>query len=177
MIQEIFKDIENSNGIYQVSNLGNVRSYNKNKDGKILSAAVNQKGYLIVNLRGDIRKTSVIHRLVAKAFLPNPENKKEVNHINGIKNDNRLDNLEWVTPSENVKHAYSIGLKKAIGKKGKDNILSIPVTQLTLDGIIVGNFAGAKEAARLLGAHQSGISKCCKGENKTAFGFKWQYKL
>ena len=172
---EIFRDIEGYDGLYQVSNLGNIKSYHKYKEGKILRPAIHWKGYGIVVLTGNIRKNCWVHRLVAKAFIPNPENKKEVNHINGIKNDNQLENLEWATSSENMKHAFRTGLAKE--RKGKDNVLSIPVIQLTLDGEFVANYAGAKEAARQIGAQQSGISKCCNGVMKKSFGYKWQYKI
>ena len=172
-MQEIFKDIEGYNGVYQVSNFGNVKSYNKYKNGKILIPYNISSGYLMVQLRGDINKSYLIHRLVAKTFILNPENKREVNHINGDKTDNRLENLEWATPSENMQHALRTGLKK----RGKDDQRSMPVVQLTLENIIVGKYAGAREASRQTGARQSGISKCCNGISKTAFGFKWQYKI
>ena len=174
-MQEIFKDIESYEGVYQISNLGRIKSYFKNEEGKILKSCIHTQGYEMVNLYGDIKKMGFIHRLVAKAFIPNPQNKKEVNHINGIKNDNRLENLEWATRSENELHAHKTGLKKE--SRGKDNALSIPVVQLTLDNVIVANYAGASEAARQIGGHQSDISSCCKGKRKTSLGFKWQYKI
>jgi len=177
---EIFKDIKGYEGLYQVSNLGNVRSYYKDKEGKILSAGLKPEGYKYVNLHSDKNKNFYIHRLVALAFIPNPQNKTQVNHINGIKNDNRLDNLEWATSSENRLHAYKIGLQKGQSinqKKGADNPRSRPVVKLNINGEFIQNYAGVCEAARQIGGHQANISACCKGKTKTAYSFKWQYKI
>jgi hypothetical protein len=174
---EIFKDIEGYDGLYQVSNLGRVKSFNKNKKGKLLTPTFNRKGYTMVHLSGDVNKNITIHRLVAQAFLPNPENKPQVNHINGVKHDNRCENLEWNTPSENLLHAHRIGLAKGHSIKGEYHPLSKPVVQMTLDNIIVSNFAGASEAARQIGINQGGISQCCNGKCRTYYGFKWQYKI
>jgi hypothetical protein len=134
-------------------------------------------GYTQVRLRGDINKTYLLHRLVAQMFLPNPENKPQINHINGNKADNRLENLEWATRSQNMTHAYKMGLAKGHDKRGEQHPLSKPVTQLTLEGEFIANYGGANEAARQLGVHQASVSSCCNGKCKTAHGFKWQYKL
>lgn len=112
--QEIWKDIVGYEGVYQVSNFGNILSlnYNHTKKMKILKPSIDGCGYKIVSLFSNKRKTTkTIHRLVAIAFIPNPLNKPEVNHINGIKSDNNLSNLEWLTISENCKHKYKIGLQ------------------------------------------------------------------
>jgi hypothetical protein len=174
---EIFKEIEGYDGIYQVSNLGNIKSYKKYKEGKILKPNVISSGYEYISLEGKIRKNCILHRLVAKAFIPNPENKKEVNHINGIKTDNRVENLEWSTRSENILHAHRTGLKKGYCVKGKDNPRSKPVIQMTLENIIVGSFESAGEASRHIGAHQTNITCCCRGKQKTAAGFKWEFSI
>jgi hypothetical protein len=102
---EIWKDLIYSG--YQVSNMGNFRSFVKNKDGKQLTCRLFSKNYLRVKIAG---KWMNCHRLVAQMFIPNIYDKPQVNHINGDKGDNRVQNLEWVTQSENLKHAYRLGL-------------------------------------------------------------------
>jgi hypothetical protein len=131
-MQEIWKDIPGYEGIYQVSNFGYFKSFNKqNKINKlkgidtsrILKLRKSRCGYLYTVFSvNSVRKTIKPHRVVASVFLENKDNKPCVNHINGIKSDNRVENLEWVTHSENTIHAVSIGLKK--GVRGSDSHLS-----------------------------------------------------
>jgi len=104
---------------YEVSDKGNFRSFVKNKNGKLLKIVQHyKKQYASVKIAG---KWMSAHRLVAETFISNPHNKPQVNHINGIKDDNRVENLEWTTQSENLKHAYSLGLLPHCDRILRDN--------------------------------------------------------
>jgi len=124
---EVWKDIKGYEGVYQVSSLGRVRSlprkvWNYTKQGRIMSPYKKKNGYLQLSLNGfgKHEKHVYVHRLVADAFVENPQNLKQVNHINFNKEDNRAENLEWVTPQQNIRHFRESALaNKYDGKKAK----------------------------------------------------------
>lgn len=132
---EKFKDIKGYEGLYQISNLGRVKSLRKEqllqksggirvRDEKILSQQKHYKGYLTLKLsKENKQKRYKVHRLVAIAFIPNNENKLQVNHIDGVKSNNKAENLEWCTNLENQKHAAKTGLKKK--KLKREDIIKI----------------------------------------------------
>lgn len=130
---EIWKEVKNYECCYEVSNLGNVRSITRNVErtnpsggksyytykSRMLKSCVTNKGYLRLGLYlNDVKTNHQIHRLVAIAFIDNPENKEQVNHKNGIKTDNRVDNLEWVNNYENFRHSVNLGLQDNAHKYG-----------------------------------------------------------
>lgn len=116
-MKEIWK-VVNDHPKYMISNSGRVMSFKTNNPKIVGTKRLSQKGYYRVGIDG---RRTFVHRLVAEAFIPNPDNKPEVNHINGIKTDNNVQNLEWVTSGENQKHAYKRGLREPIRFFGELN--------------------------------------------------------
>ena len=178
-MEEEWREIEGFNGMYLISNKGRVKSYKQRKE-KFLSTHKTHGNYIIVNLSSNGKNKSYrLHRLVAKAFIPNVDNKPDVNHIDGDKSNNRSENLEWCTKSENMKHASKTGLFVPYnkGKHGKDCHSSKKVAMLDRNtGKIVRYFESEKEGALFLGKKdKSNISSCCSKRSNTANGYMWEF--
>lgn len=178
---EIWKPVENYEGIYEVSNLGRVRSlerYVQNhgvlelRKGRILKPGISGNGYNYICLsKNGNRKWCGVHRLVAQAFIPNPNNLPVINHRNEVKTDNRIENLEWCTYKYN--NEYSGNIEKWINSNKKK------IIQLTKNGEFVAEYESAREAERITGIEHSNISGCClkKYGFKSAGNYKWKFKL
>lgn len=190
---EIWKDIRGYEGIYQVSSAGRVRSLDRTvhfSDGRfrkykgqiLKRESRTSSGYkqCILKVNG-FSKYAYIHRLVAQAFVNNPENKPEVNHINGNKLDNTAENLEWVTASENDYHAVATGLRKPSEKQKKvasyyGKLNGKPVVQYTRSGEAVCRYESGYAADRSMGFRLGSVSEACSGKCKTRGGFVWKYE-
>lgn len=181
MIEE-WRDIVGYEGRYKVSNMGKVISLNYSHTGKQkeLKQSVLSSGYYAVNLRnGGKVKLCTVHRLVANAFLPNPNKYKEVNHINENTKDNRVENLEWCEQSDNMKHAYKNGLQIPSENQRKAIINTNKLKQKKVcqikDGEIINTFSGISEASRQTKISISCISRCCNLKRKSTNGYEWRF--
>ncbi|MDR1120216.1 MAG: hypothetical protein LBM08_04790 [Dysgonamonadaceae bacterium] len=190
-MEEIWKDIKDYEGCYQVSNLGRIRSLSRiiqrkngmsyKVNGKIFTGTPEKDGYLIVHLRnGNVNNHARISRLVAATFIPNTLNKSEVNHMNGMKTDNRVENLEWATSGENITHAYRIlnriKNKNLLNKTGDLHPTSKAVLQFDLNGSFIARYESARQASLALNKSASTISKAISGKTKISGGFIWKYE-
>lgn len=161
-MEEIWKDIEGYEGVYQVSNFGRVKRVETNR---ILKGRKDSKGYLMANLsKNSIVSNKTIHRLVAQAFIPNPENKQDINHIDEDKTNNNVNNLEWSTRKENCNHGT------------RNERISIPIIATNLKTGESREFYGTNECARRLGLYQQNITSVLKGRRKHTGGYTFKYK-
>lgn len=157
MDEELWRDWPQDPRI-KVSNKGNVVSYKRGAPYP-LKVSHNSCGYQMV---GASRPSQYVHRMVAETWLDNPNHYEEVNHINGDKDDNRVENLEWVTPSQNIRHAYRTGLLKAKGT---------PIRIVETGEV----FESVSECARRIGCDHSTISNCLAGRQSTCLGYHFEY--
>ena len=182
---EIWKDIENYEGKYQVSNLGRVRSLERDvfnyrgtlmhhMEEKILVQRIGKRGYAYVNLYLNGKaKTIKTHRLVAMAFLPNPENKPMVNHKDEVKTNNVVDNLEWCDNKYNAN--YGTRNERIIQNRRSYKLGNAPKAKPVFCEELNKTFDCAKRAEQELGIWGTSIIKVCKGKAKTTGGFHWKY--
>lgn len=167
---EIWKDIVEYEGLYQISNYGNV----KNKHNKLLKLRKDKNGYLIAYLyKNNIMKCKKTHRLVAQAFIPNIHNKPQINHKDGNKENNYVDNLEWVTNKENIIHCWENNFHKK--KFGSDHDNAVKIKQYDVNGNFIKNWNSIVEASKYYDTTISNIWHCLNGYNKTAKGYIWRY--
>ena len=182
-MEEIWKDIPGYEGLYQVSNLGNVKSISWKNTGaaKNLWLKPHNKGYYQVELvKNKVKKTYVVHRLVALAFIPNPQNLPVINHKDENKKNNRVENLEWCDFKYN--NRYSMNLhperfkERVYTQKGNyKRRLDFPVAQIGDDGEVIKVWSNSRQIFVETGMSDWSISECCRGNRKTAYGYKWQY--
>jgi hypothetical protein len=174
-MKEIWKDAKGYENLLKVSNFGNVfrkerewitgKGLKRKFDGKVINPSI-MKGYCYVCID---KKQKLLHRIIAETFIPNPNNLPQVNHINGLKKDNRIKNLEWISAGDNQKHAYKYNLKRPTRKLAK----------LIFQYDLMGNFVKTWDCitdAHKAGYQRSAIIKCAKGKQSTSYGFKWTYE-
>lgn len=175
-MEELWKDIYGFEGLYQISNLGRVKSFPRNKTkGGIMQQMKDKYGYLIISLCKDGKtKNYKIHRLVALHFIPN-ENlfKTQINHKDENKENNNVDNLEWCTPEYN--NNYGTHNERVAKSHINHQNMSKQVNQYDLAGNFIKTFPSTHEIQRELGFNRGNISQCCNGKLKTANGFIWKY--
>ena len=186
MNKEIWKPVPEYEGLYEVSNVGNIRSlaFLCSRTKKVtarrlprhLAQETSYDGYkrVVLSNCGKHRHFNV-HRLVAMAFIPNPKGLPQVNHIDENPANNNAENLEWCTGKENCNHGLH---RQRIVERQTNNVYrSKPVCQYTIDGKYINYYPSTKEAERQTGVASEQISRVCKGRNKHAGGFVWKYSF
>lgn len=168
--EEVWKPIENF-ALYEVSSIGRIRN---KETGHIKNPGIGKRGYPVVSLRANGKMyLKTVHTIFARAFIPNPENKPFINHINGIKTDYSIENLEWTTAKENNAHARRTGLHKSDGDKA--------VNQYDEFGRLIATYRSASVASRITGISRSCICSVCNNRsyngktNRTAGGYVWKW--
>lgn len=192
-MNEIWKDIEGYNGLYQISNLGRVKSLGRRGKGCslediILKPMINKDGYCLVNLKdtNHVAKWYSVHRIVAKHFIPNPDNLPVINHKDESKDNNCVENLEWCTTQYNNSYGTVVE-RQSNNKKGQENYwLNKPILQYSLEGEFIAEFDSTTQAAKflapVLGKDMEKIKKAINNQlriypNGKSCGYKWRYKL
>ena len=195
---EVWKDVVGYEGLYQVSNLGRVKSLDRYviisdipryRKSKIRVQMPSHNGYRRVQVSKEGKtKYFFVHVLVALAFIPNPENKPEIDHINTDRVDNRMENLRWSTRKENASNPLT---RQKLSEKEKRKWKEYEyaqrrieqhhnkreVQQISMTGTVVATYISASYAARLLGVSSRSITACCEGRNQTCLGYFFKYKI
>lgn len=175
----VWKPIKGYEGRYLVSNQGDIMSC---YSGKILSPRNDECGYEIVHLTNEYgKKHHLVHRLVAHAFIPKPKGINEINHINEIKNDNRVENLEWVSHKENLQKYWDNHpeKKKEVVKSPRktNDYRNTEIVQITLSNEFVKVWKNISTIVKELGYNNSSITECCLNKRHKAYGYKWQFAI
>lgn len=187
-MKEEWRPVVGYEGIYEVSNTGKVRSCDRidasgfHRKGRMMKLNFGINGYVRANIwspKEKRQRTLEVHRLVAEAFIPNPNKLPQVNHIDENKANNNVGNLEWVTMKQNNMHGTRLARQgityKALPEEKKKHPHKI-VLELDDLGNVLHEFYSVREAAQHFGIDESGISKCCRGLLKTSGGRYWRYK-
>lgn len=174
---EVWRDVPSFQGVLQASNTGRIKrlaKYRNTKGGgrahmpeKILKQTISNYGYykVCISIDGKVHHLSA-HRLIAEAFVPNPNIQHQINHINGIKTDNSIENLEWVSLTENIRHAHATGLS-AVQPKGEANKLSKKLYQYDLNGNLIKEWTGIREVCNVLKIDRSNMNRHLNGKVHT----------
>ena len=188
---EQWKSIDGYVGIYEVSNLGRVRGVDRvymrkngspyRKKGVVIKPSVSNSGYLFVALRNNnTRRNFYVHRLVASAFISNPNNEKEIDHINGVKTDNRAENLRWCSRSGNLTNPLCVARRSGensflFGKTGATSFRSRAIDQYSIDGNFIRRWDSLAQAYEECKYDRGLLINTCKGRRKEAYGYIWKY--
>ena len=182
--EEIWKDIAGYEGLYQISNFGRVRSFNRTRknrggrtaviQGRIVKPNIDRKGYLQFHLYSNsVRRRFYSHQLVAKAFIPNPNNYSEINHKDENPKNNCVWNLEWCNHKYNMNYGTAIERAAKLKRIVQRNNPKISKSVLCIETGVV--YPSISEISRELGCSRALIIRCCKGLGKTAYGYHWRY--